>query len=219
MGEGTRWNEERIKRLKELALQNLSFTEIGVELGGLSRNAVAGKMHRLGLSKKSTGPRRRRANPPPPAPVPAEDPAQTAEALTTVPELKAVERIVLEDVAVLAKRDQAELMKLFNASRFPTEERRGATRAVLSLAAGQECRFPIGDPKHPDFHFCCAKPAHDSRYCERHDAIVYDGTPEERAKMRAARQVRALAMKRDMVSAIQPSAINRSVEKLMAIAK
>ena len=218
MGERSWWSEERVKRLKELALQNLSFTEIGAELGGLSRNAVAGKMHRLGLSTKSTGPRRRRSSPPPPA-APAEAVPQMTEAPVVVAELKTVERIFLEDAPTVTKRDQAELMKLFNASRLPSEERRGATRAVLSLAPGQECRFPIGDPKHPDFHFCCAKPAHNSPYCERHDEIVYDGTLEERAKMRAARQVRALAMKRDMVSAIQPSAINRNVEKLMATVK
>lgn len=45
------WTEKNIERLKELHSQGMTFTQIGAILG-CTKNAVAGKINRLGLSKK-----------------------------------------------------------------------------------------------------------------------------------------------------------------------
>lgn len=49
------WTHERVERLKELWLGGKSFSEIAADLkGGVTRNAVVGKVHRLGLSGRDT---------------------------------------------------------------------------------------------------------------------------------------------------------------------
>lgn len=46
------WTDERIERLKELWSQGVTASQIADELGGVSRNAVIGKAHRLGLQSR-----------------------------------------------------------------------------------------------------------------------------------------------------------------------
>ena len=45
------WTDERLEKLKELWMQGLSISQIGEALG-VSRNAIAGKAHRMGLPKR-----------------------------------------------------------------------------------------------------------------------------------------------------------------------
>ena len=47
------WNEKKLNKLKSLWDQGLPITKIGLELG-VSRNAIAGKAHRLGLPKRNS---------------------------------------------------------------------------------------------------------------------------------------------------------------------
>src|SRR5580700_2309548 len=63
------WTDERVELLKKLWSDGLSASQIAAELGGITRNAVIGKVHRLGLSGRakstSTGaPRPRKARSP-----------------------------------------------------------------------------------------------------------------------------------------------------------
>src|SRR3977135_3808189 len=60
------WTDERVELLKKLWSDGLSASQIAAELGGITRNAVIGKVHRLGLSGRakspsSTAPRQRKA--------------------------------------------------------------------------------------------------------------------------------------------------------------
>ena len=60
------WTDERVELLKKLWADGLSASQIAAELGGITRNAVIGKVHRLGLSGRakspsSTSPRPRKA--------------------------------------------------------------------------------------------------------------------------------------------------------------
>src|SRR5262245_3711660 len=62
------WTDERVETLKKLWTDGLSASQIAAELGGITRNAVIGKVHRLGLSGRakspsSTAPRPRKARP------------------------------------------------------------------------------------------------------------------------------------------------------------
>lgn len=47
------WNEERVEKLKKLAAEGHSYSSIAEKIGATSRNAVGGKIDRLGLSAKS----------------------------------------------------------------------------------------------------------------------------------------------------------------------
>ena len=58
------WTDERVARLSKLWAEGLSASQIATDLGGVTRNAVIGKVHRLGLSgrvKSTTGGRPKRA--------------------------------------------------------------------------------------------------------------------------------------------------------------
>ena len=48
------WTDERVELLKKLWADGLSASQIAAELGGITRNAVIGKVHRLGLSGRAT---------------------------------------------------------------------------------------------------------------------------------------------------------------------
>ena len=63
------WTDERVENLKKLWSDGLSASQIAAALGGITRNAVIGKVHRLGLSGRakapsSSAPRQRKARPP-----------------------------------------------------------------------------------------------------------------------------------------------------------
>ena len=51
------WTEERVELLKKLWVEGLSASQIAGRLGGVTRNAVIGKVHRLGLSGRATSSR------------------------------------------------------------------------------------------------------------------------------------------------------------------
>ncbi|HLL58528.1 MAG TPA: GcrA family cell cycle regulator, partial [Allosphingosinicella sp.] len=76
------WTDERIDRLKELWSNGMTASQIADELGGVSRNAVIGKAHRLGLQSR---PSPVKPNEPAPAkakaaPAAAPEPAEPAAA-------------------------------------------------------------------------------------------------------------------------------------------
>ncbi len=110
------WTEERVEKLKELWSQGMSASEIAEALGDVSRNAVIGKAHRLGLSGR-------------PSPI----------------------------------------------RKKPV---RGAT--ILSLNE-RMCKWPIGDPKDPDFYFCAKPTVPGLPYCAEHAAIAYQPASKKRS--------------------------------------
>src|SRR6201982_4145446 len=56
MGRGMTWTDERVESLKRMWGDGLSASQIAAELGGITRNAVIGKVHRLGLSGRAKSP-------------------------------------------------------------------------------------------------------------------------------------------------------------------
>jgi GcrA cell cycle regulator len=137
------WTEERIETLKRLSQEGRTARQIAEQLGGVSRNAVIGKLNRLnggGEDKKPTIPRpvtakvvRLRAAAPQPRPRSAHAPVQPRPAIKCA------------------------------------EVRGGAT--FLTLEAHM-CRWPIGDPCGADFSFC-GEPAQGRTYCSRHASQAY----------------------------------------------
>jgi GcrA cell cycle regulator len=65
------WTDERVELLKKLWSEGLSASQIAGELGGVTRNAVIGKVHRLGLSGRAKAPQPQAARPKKPATRPA----------------------------------------------------------------------------------------------------------------------------------------------------
>ena len=139
------WSEDRITTLKLLWREGLSASQIAGRLGGVTRNAVIGKIHRLGLSgrAKPSAPARPGRVAKPRAPVRAAAQHRTAPGPKPTPLPYWVEA---------------------------APEGPGLVTSLAALGA-HVCKWPIGDPKADGFTFC-GRPA-EGPYCPGHAAVAY----------------------------------------------
>jgi GcrA cell cycle regulator len=139
------WTDERVETLKKLWLDGLSASQIAKQLGGVTRNAVIGKVHRLGLSGRATPSQPQRpAFKAPRAPRPATASAPRRSAELSVPALPP--RIL-----------------------YPEEP---GSATVLTLGAHM-CKWPIGDPSSDGFTFCGRRSDKEGPYCVEHARVAY----------------------------------------------
>ncbi len=191
------WTEERIETLKKMWDSGMTATRIAEELGNVSRNAVIGKAHRLGLPSRPSPvkPNEGRAAPaapakaaPEPRPAPAREPAQqqeqeqeqeqeaapTPEAKPSAPapSLRSVGPggFVRQNPGEQAPPSTpAPPRRLVPAK--PSEAIAGKT-SLLDLN-DRICKWPIGHPGEPDFHFCGEKVNPGFPYCVDHCGHAY----------------------------------------------
>lgn len=145
---GAGWTDERVERLKTLWAEGLSASQIASELGGVTRNAVIGKVHRLGLSGRVTTAAKPRAPRAPRLQRSARFGAigsvrHRSNLALASPDIEYVE----EDVVV-----SAEIVPL-------------ARYLTLAELEPSSCRWPIGDPASSDFRFCGAPALPGQSYC------------------------------------------------------
>jgi GcrA cell cycle regulator len=168
---GGTWTDERVELLKKLWSDGLSASQIAAEIGHVTRNAVIGKVHRLGLSgrgkAKSTSPQRTKKpsrTPSAPAPIPQASAPNTVP-LTVSPRPLALEpATALDDVVV------------------PMSER----VTIMDLRESM-CRWPMGDPTKPEFRFCGARSVTGLPYCTHHARIAYQPVADRKRDRRFAR--------------------------------
>lgn len=200
------WTEERVELLKKLWADGLSATEIEKRLGGVTRNAVLGKINRLGLSNT-----RKKALTPPPAR--SSKPAASASP-TVRPLVFGNAALKAEPRPRLAAPEQGAEVIPFPVKAEPETEEAppqpraeayqakpdvlgpGAPddlvsdflggRAVMALT-NQTCRWPIGEPRSETFRFCLAEGANfaaDRPYCSAHARLASGGCPGPRPRKR-----------------------------------
>lgn len=166
------WTEERVELLKTLWAEGLSAAQIANKMGGVTRNAVIGKVHRLGLSGRATPakPQRGRilaAEKREDAAAPAESPRMTAKA-AAAPEPEFIAPLVLD-------------------SGDPT---------TVSTIKNNMCKWPIGDPAKDDFHFCGQPTMPGKSYCAYHARMAFQPPQQRRAERREPRRTIAAPEKR-----------------------
>ncbi|XBQ16175.1 MAG: GcrA family cell cycle regulator [Oceanicaulis sp.] len=168
------WTEERVETLKKLWADGLSASQIAKQLGGVTRNAVIGKVHRLGLSG--------RAAPSRPARRPAPRPAAPRQ-----PKPAAAKAVPVKPAAPVQReaRPAAQLTAPKDAQRLPS----GEYATVLTLREGM-CKWPIGDPAGAEFRFCGRHSGAGSAYCEAHAELAYQ--PQNKRKRKPADDARAV---------------------------
>ncbi len=174
------WTDERVELLKKLWMEGLSASQIANELGdGVTRNAVIGKVHRLKLSARakpaSAAPRPRSPSRPTVRRASPSGGGATASmkrrVVNSAPVLGATALKPDEDYAAEMEAELAEVHELF----IPEGER----LSLLELNE-QTCKWPIGDPLNPDFHFCGRPPKDDHPYCEFHARRAYHQVDKKR---------------------------------------
>ena len=190
------WTEERIERLKKMWHDGATASQIADELGGVSRNAVIGKAHRLGLEQRPSpvkpGEEKEAKKAAPAAPAPAPKPAPKAEkpaspapgATSAEPQQPAAPRRAPEmqyrsigpgGFVRQGPGDQqapippAPPRRLVPAKPSPEV----ADKTSLLDLNDRICKWPIGHPGEPDFHFC-GDPANPGfPYCVQHCGVAY----------------------------------------------
>ena len=163
------WTDERVELLKKLWADGLSASQIAGELGGITRNAVIGKVHRLGLSGRakapsSSVPRQRK----PRAPTMFRAPRPMMRGNTALAHQPAYDY-----------EPEAELQPIENI--IPIGQR----CSLLELDQ-EKCHWPIGDPGQPDFFFCGGVTAN-GPYCGYHARIAYQPVADRRRDKRPMR--------------------------------
>ena len=201
------WTDERIETLRKMWDSGLTATQIAEELGGVSRNAVIGKAHRLGLASRPSpvkanaaeakptpapaappaskpapaAPAPRAAAPvaaPPPAPAPVIEDEDEDEVEAPAPAVR--EGPVLRSVGPggFIRQNPGEQAppiapapprRLVPAK--PSKEIEGKT-TLLDLN-DRICKWPLGHPGEPDFHFCGEKVNPGFPYCVDHCGHAY----------------------------------------------
>ncbi|MBE8219729.1 MAG: GcrA cell cycle regulator [Alphaproteobacteria bacterium] len=153
------WTNERVETLKELWISGLSASQIAQKMGGgISRNAVIGKVHRLGLSGRAK---------PPQVSTPhgsSQNGGQNVNGQNggAHPKRGTTKAAGAGEINAKAETPSPAVSML-------TPEQRGS---VLNLNE-HTCKWPIGDPGTHDFHFCGVRAKTGSPYCETHVAIAY----------------------------------------------
>ena len=156
------WTAECEKLLKTRWAEGKSATRIAAEIGGISRNSVIGKVHRLGLSgrRKTPAPSiRKPGHPRPPPPKPNRTDVTPFKGPPKLPDLPLP---VVELVA-------------------PSE-----SRCTLLDLTNSKCKWPIGTVGDPDFHFCGGKSIEGLPYCGPHCRLAYQAGSGTKRKGRAA---------------------------------
>ncbi len=152
------WNDERVETLKKLWSEGFSASQIAAQLGGVTRNAVIGKVHRLGLAGRAK-----------PAATTGTNAARPRKPRGVSPSMR-VQRALVRGNTALAQAYEIELE--------PEPERSdnviplGQRRSLLELTENT-CRWPIGDPGNPDFFFCGGQTISSLPYCAYHARLAY----------------------------------------------
>lgn len=127
------WTDERVELLKQLWGEGKTAAEIAKELGGVTRNAVIGKAHRLKLSNR-------------------------------------VSPIQQNDNVKATEPEQPKVVK--------APRKKGGVK--LADLKDRMCRWPVGDPRDPEFHFCGDHVVPGMPYCEEHARAAYQAASRSR---------------------------------------
>lgn len=163
------WTEERVEQLRKLWLDGLSASQIAAELShGITRNAVIGKVHRLGLSGRVKAP----------SPMSAPMAQRPKPAARPSPPRPIAPAMMGNTALAMKPRMAAAPEPHYDAVIIPLSER----VTIMELREAM-CRWPMGDPSSPDFRFCGARTAEaGAAYCGAHARIAYQPAQDRRRR-------------------------------------
>jgi GcrA cell cycle regulator len=139
------WNDERVELLKKFWAEGLSASQIASKMGGVTRNAVIGKVHRLGLSGRAAPakPQRGRSFDHDLDEIASGGPEPVMKPI--IPEPEFIAPLVLDS----------------------------GDKATVATLKNNMCKWPIGDPARDDFHFCGQSTGAGKSYCAYHARLAF----------------------------------------------
>ncbi len=193
------WTDERVETLKKMWGEGQSASQIAKELGGVTRNAVIGKVHRLGLSNRagSGGSTATKAAPkekPAAATKPAPKPATKAKPASTPPKeepeldengipISAARRAIIPAGQPLPPQPSANEISPEALAKV-SEVEKTAKKITLMELTEKTCKWPVGDPATEDFWFCGLAVQQGKPYCEAHVGVAFQPMSSRRDRRR-----------------------------------
>jgi GcrA cell cycle regulator len=202
------WTDERVETLKRMWTEGQSASQIAKELGGVTRNAVIGKVHRLGLSNRVGGKDESEETPEAPPVALPEEPAVRHQAEAPMPRPDAVREpaekpsvaaapaSVGTNVTALPVRKaiipagqplppQPSLNEISpEALASVREVEKRAKRLTLMELTERTCKWPVGDPATEDFWFCGLPSLPGKPYCSAHVGVAFQPMSARRDRRR-----------------------------------
>lgn len=190
------WDNSMLKKLKALTGKGLSTSEIGKRLG-MSKNAIVGKLNRLGWNAKAGGtagdaktakategkktvaaPKaaKKAAAPKKVATVKAETKKAPAKKVVAKAEPKAKKETAKKAPAVKAEKKTAAA----SAKALAMHQRIVQHALEMANLKPNQCRWPIGDPDSEHFHFCGESVFVGKPYCYEHCKQAYQFAPPKK---------------------------------------
>ena len=157
------WTEQKIQLLKDMWGSH-SASEIAEIIGGLTRNAVIGKAHRLKLSAQKMG----------------DGASASGVSSSGIASIKTTRKrvmmrplpVVPTPTSVSANRSLPSAKDIFRSLEGISGAKRSEGIAVTK-AGDRHCRWPVGDPRSPDFRFCGCNAHEGLPYCVDHARVAY----------------------------------------------
>jgi GcrA cell cycle regulator len=162
------WTDERVDLLRKLWSEGLSASQIAAQLGGVSRNAVIGKVHRLKLSARGRA-----------TAAPARQKKAHSGGAKTV---SRPARTITASIGATALQVQFEAEPVARQFMRPIENVVVpiSRRLVLTELTERTCKWPNGDPLAEDFSFCGNDAGESGPYCNYHSRLAYQPASERR---------------------------------------
>ena len=203
------WTDERVETLKKMWGEGQSASQIAKELGGVTRNAVIGKVHRLGLSNRTNAadePEAVVAAAPPASTETKIEPPRTEAPRTEIPRTETAPRpaerpqpapsapvnnvlpipmrkaIIPAGQPLPPQPSANEISPEALASVREVEKR--AKKISLMELTERTCKWPIGDPATEDFWFCGLPSVAGKPYCEAHVGVAFQPMSARRDRRR-----------------------------------
>lgn len=174
------WTDERVEQLKHLYLvEKLSSGQIAKQMGGgMTRNGVIGKVHRIGLEKRG---RTGGTNPNPRPRVPKliryagqELPPKPKPGKLGSHNIGYYRNTTPDDATLGASRAEFEqAMERSGAAPDEIEAAMAVNRCSLAELTTESCRWPVGHPGEPGFFFCGGAAITTLPYCAYHSRVAY----------------------------------------------
>ncbi|MEM9550386.1 MAG: GcrA family cell cycle regulator [Pseudomonadota bacterium] len=190
------WTDERVELLKKMWGEGQSASQIAKELGGVTRNAVIGKVHRLGLSNRTAGapaakpeakakpaapkPEAKLKAVPRPEPTPAPEPQpQPAAEVRTLP----IRKQIIPAGQPLPPQPSANEISPEALAKVNEVEKKSRKLSLMELTE-RTCKWPVGDPATSDFWFCGLPVQPGKPYCEAHVGVAFQPMSSRRDRKR-----------------------------------
>lgn len=182
------WTDQMVEDLRVMWKQGLTTAEIGKKLG-VSKNSIVGKVHRLGLSGRPSPIKKKDENQ---EEITAAKPVLKEKSVTvekTEPRKEVSASVAKEENKPVAKEETKSVKpsvpvaeKVAEKKDKPkdevqnclkSEQEKSAKTVSLMELDNHTCRWPLGDPKDDNFHFCGKKVKIGQTYCEEHSTVAY----------------------------------------------